>query len=197
MPDRGWISLCGLAAAAVAAALSAHVTTAAALPAKPALSPPTTDVTYSCPVQASKLVDVYAGVKNPVALIFDTGIETDTVNGVTSPKPQASVKPQSNGVTIDTKNCTKLKKRIAFSTKGLPKTLTATRGHGGSVDKACKTAAAVVFRLQVHSSDTGPPTSAVLALRNDNAKSKPIALVYWSPRRVRVHLESGCRAPSQ
>jgi len=197
MAGRGGISLCGVGLAAVAAGLTVHATTAAALPAKSDLAPPTTDVTYSCPVQAAKLVDVYAGAKSPVALIFDTGIETETVNGVTSPKPQASVKPQSNGVTIDTKNCTKLKKRIAFSTKGLPKTLAATRGHGGSVDKACKTAATVVFRLQVHSGATGPPTSAVLAVRNDNAKSKPIALVYWSPRRVRVHLESACRAPSR
>jgi hypothetical protein len=190
MRRLGSISLLGLAVAAATAGLSAHATSAAAL------STSTVDVTYSCPVQKAKVVSIYAGVALPAldsagALSFDTGIDRKTVNGTTTTKAQASVSPQKNGVKVDKKKCTKLKKPIPLSAKKLPYALSLTPGSRGYTNESCTAAAKVVFRLQVRLTG-GKPTSAVLAVRNADAKNKPIALVNWSPQKVSAHLENAC-----
>jgi hypothetical protein len=196
MRRLGGMSLLVLAAAVVAAGLSAHATSAAPFSAKS-----TVDVTYSCPVQKAKVVTIYAstafkppgGPPAPGALGFNTGIETKTVNGTTTTKAQASVTPKKNGVTLDKKACTKLKKRISLSAKGLPYPVTVTPKVLGYTNQACDAAKRIVFRLQVHIAG-GKPTSAVLAVRNADAKSKPIALVNWSPKKASGHFSSGCNS---
>ncbi len=189
------ILLFGLTAALAAAGLSAHATSAAPLPTKS-----TIDVTYSCPVQKVKVVNIYAGTaftpahtttKSPGALGFDTGIKTKTTDGTTKTTAQASVVPKKSGVTIDKKACTKLKKPIAFSAKKLPVAVNATPNFRGYTSQACDSARNVVFRLQVHLTG-GTPTSAVLAVRDADAKSKPIALVNWSTKKVSAHFATGC-----
>ena len=199
MRRLGGILLIGLAAAAAAAGLSAHATSAAPPPTKS-----TVDVTYSCPVQKDKFIDIYAGTAfppgyrypSPGALSFDTGIDTKTVNGTTTTKAQASVAPhKKNGVIIDKKACTKLKRQIPLSTKKLPTVVTATSRYGGYASQSCDTATKVFFRLQVHLTG-GKPTSAVLAVRNADAKRKRIALINWSPKKVSAHFAKACTARS-
>jgi hypothetical protein len=194
MRRLGGILFVGVAAAA-AVGLSAHATSAAPLPTKS-----TVDVTYSCPVQKAKVVDVYAGTAfkpahstttSPGALGFDTGIKTKTVDGTTTTKAQASVVPKKNGVTIDKKACTKLKKKLPLSAKGLPILVTATPTFRGYTSQACDSAKTIVFRLQVHIIG-GKPTSAVLAVRNADKKSKPIAFVHWRPKKISAHFSNGC-----
>jgi hypothetical protein len=199
MRRLGGISIVGVAAAAAAATgLSAHATSAAPLPTKS-----TVDVTYSCPVQRAKVVNIYAGTAlpaahnnpSPGALGFDTGIKTKTVGGTTTTRTQASVTAQTtNGVLIDKKACTKLKKPIAFSKKKLPLLVTATTKFRGYTSQACDSTRKVVFRLQVHLTG-GKPTSAEFAVRNAGAKGKPIALVNWSPKKVSAHFSLGCTPP--
>lgn len=190
----GGISLVGVAAAAAAAGLSAHATSAAPLP-----TTSTLDVTYSCPVQKAKVADIYAAVRipasrggpSPGALNFDTGIEKKTVNGTTTTKAQASVVPKQNGVTIDKRNCKKLSRQIPFSAKGLPVRVTATPSLRGYTSEGCETATRVIFRLQVHQTG-GKPTSAVLAVRNVATKHQPVALISWSPKKVSGHFSRAC-----
>jgi hypothetical protein len=189
----GGISLFGVAAAAAAAGLSAHATSAAPLPTSSTL-----DVTYSCPVQKAKVANIYASVKlraaheNPApgALNFDTGIESKTVGGTTTTKAQASVVPKLNGVKIDKKNCKQLTKQIPFSQRGLPVRVTATAKFRGYTSEACNTATRIIFRLQVHSTG-GKPTSAVLAVQSVT-KHKSLALVSWSPKKVLAHFSRAC-----
>jgi hypothetical protein len=192
------IAVVGLVAAAAAAALSARAISAGTLPVHS-----TADVTYSCPVQKAKVVDVYAATAaratnnnpaSPGALGFNTGIETKTVGGTTTTKAQASVTGQKkNGVTLDKKRCTKLPKRIALSAKQLPVLVTATRTFRGYTSQACDSTKRVVFRLQVHLTG-GKPTSAVFFVRNGDSKRKPIAFVQWSPQKFTAHFSRGCTA---
>ncbi len=187
----------GVAVTAAAVGFCAHATSAAPL------SPTTTlDVTYSCRVQKAKVADISASARSPKdvnpsapgELSFDTGIERKTVGGTTTTKAQASVVPRQHGVTIDKKNCQKLKTQISLSTKKLPVFVSATPSFRGYTSQVCDTTSTrVIFRLQVHMTG-GKPTDAVLALRNADAKRKPIALVSWRPKKVVAHFSRACTA---
>ncbi|MGH3056363.1 MAG: hypothetical protein ACRDL7_15420, partial [Gaiellaceae bacterium] len=72
---------------------------------------------------------------------------------------------------------------------GPPVTVTPTQfGHD---NEQCGTAARVLFHLRLKST-AGAPTSALLAVRNDNAKRRPIAFYRWSPSKVSVYIGNSC-----
>jgi hypothetical protein len=62
-------------------------------------------------------------------------------------------------------------------------------------NERCTTTAWVLVRLRVKVT-TGTPTHALLAIRNDNVKHRPIAFYNWSRREVRVYTGNGCVTPS-
>jgi hypothetical protein len=178
-----------LLAAAVGAA--AHASSAA-----PARATSTTDVTYSCAVSSERQASLFVSAtskdqKHPAILSVTTGVKTKQENGATVTSSQLSVQAAKNGLIIDRSSC-RHTKRIPLKPKGLPgppSTVTASlRGYDG---ERCDSAARVVFRLRLTTTG-GIPSHALVAIRNDNAKSKAIAFYNWSPKKITEYTGTSC-----
>lgn len=188
----------GLAAAFGAAALGAHASSAA--PARVAAGASTLDKTYSCRVGKQHLVDLYASVTLPPAdnrpqpgiLDVTTGARVSQRNGATVEVAQVSLEAAKNSLRIDTKSCRRVAHAIPLKPKGLsgPPT-TVTPSLFGHDSERCHAAARVLVRLRMQSTDH-TPSHALLAIRNDNAKRKPIGFYNWSPRKVAVYTANNC-----
>lgn len=185
-----------LAAALGAAALGAHASSAA--PTRAAAS--TLDKTYSCRVRKQHFVDLYASVTLPPAdnrpqpgvLDLTTGARVSQQNGATVEIAQVSLTAAKNSLRIDTKSCRRVQHQIPLKPRGLPgPPITVTPRLFGHDSERCGTAARVLFRLRVTSTDH-TPSHALLAVRNDNAKKRPIGFYDWSPRKVSVYTRSDC-----
>jgi hypothetical protein len=85
-----------------------------------------------------------------------------------------------------------VKQQIPLRPKGLPGPPTvATPSIFGHVNDRCVTSARVLFRLRL-SSKNHVPTHALLAVRNDDAKRKPIAFYNWTARKVSGYAAKSC-----
>jgi hypothetical protein len=171
-------------------AAAAHASSAA-----PARATSTTDVTYSCAVSSERHANLFASAskdpKHPAILSVTTGVKTKQENGATVTLSQLSVQAAKNGLIIDKSSC-RHTKQIPLKPKGLlgpPTTVTASlRGYDG---ERCDSAARVVFRLRLTTTG-GIPSHALLAIRNDNAKSKAIAFYNWSPKKITEYTGTSC-----
>lgn len=85
--------------------------------------------------------------------------------------------------------------QIPLKPKGLGLLVTLTPHHQGFDNEQCGTAARVLVRLRL-TSTAGTPTHALLAVRNDNAKKRPIAFYNWSPDKVNVYTGKSCTSSS-
>jgi hypothetical protein len=191
-----------LAAALGAAAVGVHASLAA--PTRASTPASTIDKTYSCPVRREHVVDLYASVTLPPTnnqpqqsgvLNLTTGVRTIKQSGITETVSQVSLQARKNSLRIDQKSCRRVKQQIPLKPKGLsgPPT-TVTRTLRGYDNEQCTTTARVLFRLRVKLT-AGTPTHALLAVRNDNAKHRPIAFYNWSPRKVSLYTANGCVTP--
>ena len=61
----------------------------------------------------------------------------------------------------------------------------------GSVNGRCSTARRVLVHLKI-TMENGKPEKALVALRNDNEKRKPIAFYRWSPSKIVGYLGNSC-----
>ena len=199
MWGRRGIWIVGLLAATLgAAALGAHASSAA--PTRAAAGASTLDKTYSCRVQKQHFVDLYASVTLPPAdnrpqpgiLDVTTGVRVSNQNGVTVEVAQVSLRATKNSLRIDTKSCRRVKHGIPLKPKGLPGPPTkVTPSLFGHDSERCPTAGRVLVRLRVQSTDH-TPTHALLAIRNDNAKKRPVGFYNWSPSKVTVYTGKNC-----
>jgi len=193
----------GLLAAALAiAAVGAHASSAA--PTRTHSSAVILDKTWSCRVQPSHVVNLYSSATLPPAnnrpqpggLQLNTGVKTVTHGDTTVSVAQVSLQAKQNSLRIDTGSCRKVKQQIPLKPKGLPTpptTVTATlRGYD---NEQCATSGRVLVRLQLKSTNH-TPVHALMAVRNDNAKSRPIAFYNWSAKKVSVYLSKTCVTPS-
>jgi len=187
-----------LAAALGAAALGAHASSAA--PTRAGAGSTTLDKTYSCRVRKQHFVDLYASVTLPPAdnrpqpgvLNVTTGARVSQQNGATVEVAQVSLLATKNSLRIDTKSCRRVAHRIPLKPKGLPgPPTTVTPSLFGHDSERCGTAARVLVRLRVQSTNH-TPSHALLAIRNDNAKRRPIGFYNWSPRKVSVYTANNC-----
>ena len=97
---------------------------------------------------------------------------------------------------IDKSSCRRVKQQIPLKPKGLTGPVTVTPKLFGHVSDACgPTAARVLVRLRLNTT-AGAPTHALLAVRNDNAKRRPIAFYNWSPEKVSVYTANNCTVSS-
>ena len=202
MRFRHGIWIVGLLAAALgAAAVGVHASSAA--PTRATTPASTIDKTYSCPVRRAHVVDFYASVTlpptnnqpQPGVLNLTTGVRTIKQGNTTETVSQVSLQARKNSLRIDQKSCRRVKQQIPLKPKGLsgpPTTVTPTlRGYD---NEQCTTTARVLVRLRVKLT-AGTPTHALLAVRNDNAKHRPIAFYNWSPRKVSAYTSNGCVTP--
>jgi hypothetical protein len=198
MWGRRGIWIVGLAAALGAAALGAHASSAA--PARAAAGASTLDKTYSCRVRKQHFIDLYASVTLPPAdnraqpgvLDMITGTRVTQRNGAVVEVAQVSLQATRNSLRIDPKSCRRVKHGIPLKPKGLPGPPTrVTPSLFGHDSERCDTASRVLVRLRVQSTDH-TPTHALLAIRNDNAKRRPIAFYNWSPSKLTIYIGNSC-----
>jgi len=190
-----------LAAAAGAAALGAHASSAAST--RGAAGAATTDATYSCRVQRQRFVDIYASVTQPpvdgraqlAVLVLTTGVKTIVKNNTTETVSQVGVRAAKNGLKIDKSSCSRVTKHIPLKPKGLagpPTTVTPNfRGYDG---ERCNTKARVLVRLRLKTTN-GVPTQALLAVRNDDTRRRPLAFYNWNPRKISLYTGNSCSSP--
>ena len=195
---RRGIWIVGLVAATLgAAALGAHATSAA--PARAAVGGSTLDKTYSCRVRKQHFIDLYASVTLPPAdnraqpgiLDVTTGARVSQRNGAIVEVAQMSLQATRNSLRIDTKSCRRVEHRIPLKPKGLSGPITVTPSLFGHDSERCGTTARVLVRLRVRTTNH-TPSHALLAIRNDNAKKRPIGFYNWSPRKVTAYTAGNC-----
>ncbi len=197
---RIWL-LALLPAALVAAAVGAHASSAASDGATTAAS--TIDKTYSCRVRRQHFVVLAAAVTlppvdnqpQPGGLFLTTGARTIVKNGTTSTVTQLGLQARKDSFRVDTKSCRSVKKQIPLKPKGLPTpAITVTPSLRGYDSEQCNTKARVLVRLRLTMANQ-TPTHALLAVRNDDAKSRPIAFYNWNPHKVTLNIGLTCSAP--
>ena len=199
MRGQGPTWIVGLLAAGLgAAALGAHASSAA--PTRVRSGASTIDKTYSCRVRKQHYVDLYASVTLPPAgnrpqrgvLDLTTGARVSRQKGATVEIAQVSLEAVKNSLRIDTKSCRRVSHQIPLRPKGLPgPPTTVTPTLFGHDSERCGSAARVLVRLRAQLTNH-TPSRALLAIRNDNAKHRPIGFYNWSPRKVSVYTSNRC-----
>jgi hypothetical protein len=198
MSRRRAIWFVGLLAAALGAAgVGVHASSAARTG---AAGPATTDATYSCRVRREHFIDISGSVTLPPAngrqqpgvLVLTTGVKTITRNGVTITPSQLGLRAVKNGLKIDKKACQRVKRTIPLKPKGLSgPPITVTPTHQGFDSERCGTKARVLVRLRLTTTNQ-IPSHALLAVRNDDAKRRPIAFYNWSPKKLSLYTANSC-----
>ncbi len=198
MSRRPGIWIVGLVAAALCAAVGAHASSAARSGTRAAAS--TLDKTYSCKVRPEHFITFYAGVTlpptnnqpNPGVLSLTTASKTTTHNGTTVTVAQVSFLAEKNSLRIDTSTCHRVKQQIPLKPKGLPTPpTTVTPTLFGRTNAQCSASARVLVRLRLTTTNH-VPSRALLAIRNENAKNRPIAFFKWSPSKLSTYTNKTC-----
>jgi hypothetical protein len=199
MRHRRAIWIVGLLAAALgAAAVGVHASSAA--PARETTSASTFDKTFSCRVRRQHFVNLTAsatlppvnGQRQPGGLYLTTVQKTRQQNGATVTLTQMSLSKRKNSLRIDMSTCRSVKQQIPLKPKGLPgPPITLTPHHQAFDNERCGATARVLVRLQFKTTN-GVPSHALFAVRNDSAKSRPIAFYNWSPDKVSVYTANNC-----
>ena len=113
-------------------------------------------------------------------------------NGITFYVPQVFFEEKKDSLDVDTSACRRSSRRVPLKTTGLPTPgETATPTHTGSVNGRCSTTKHVLVHLKV-TMQNGKPETALLAIRNDSEKSKPVAFYRWSPSKIVGYLGNSC-----
>jgi hypothetical protein len=203
MRRRHGIWIVGLLAAALgAAAVGVHASSAA--PTGPITHASTFDKMFSCRVRRAHFIGLSAssnlppvnGQRQPGGLYLTTVQKTRQENGATITLTQVSLSARKNSLRIDLSTCRRVKHQIPLKPKGLPTPpVTVTPHHQGFDNEFCDTAARVLVRLQFKTTN-GVPSQALLAVRNDNTKRRPIAFYNWSPDKVSIYTANSCTVSS-
>jgi hypothetical protein len=176
------------------------VTVVANVGAAPANSTRVVDRTYSCKVRPARYIDVESSVTLPAengqprpgqvrVTTVKKGIQR---NGITFYVPQVFFEEQKDSLDVDRSACRRSSRRVPLKTTGLPTPgETATPTHAGSVSGRCSTTKRVFVHLKI-TMQNGKPENALVALRNDSDKSKPVAFYRWSPSKIVAYLGKTC-----
>jgi hypothetical protein len=175
------------------------VTVVANVGAAPASSTRVVNRTYSCKVRPAHYIDLESSVTLPPengqprpgqvrVTTVKKGIQR---NGITFYVPQVFFEEKKDSFDVDTA-CRRSSRRVPLKSAGLPTPgETATPSHTGSVNGRCSTAKRVLVHLKLTMTN-GKPEQALFAIRNDKAKSKPVAFYRWSPSKIVGYLGNTC-----
>lgn len=188
---RRWRRL-SIALAAVAASAVAAAAVLAAGVGSDSAKRSVLDETFSCRVQvesSAHAVELTAGAKarNPAFALLYTASKKVNNEFVA----QLAFGSAAKGLTVDRSLCRRSSHTIALRSTGLTRRGTVTSSFLGMFNDKCVTAARVLVRVRIGMVG-GVPVQAQVAVRNDNAKSAPIAYVIWRPTRVTYFLDSEC-----
>jgi hypothetical protein len=188
---RRWIGLIGVVVA---------VTVVANAAAAPASSTRVVDRTYSCKVRPARYIDLESSVTLPPengqprpgqvrVTTVKRGIQR---NGITFYVPQVFIEEKKDSFEVDRSACRPSSRRVPLKPTGLPTPgETATPSHTGSINGRCSTAKRVLVHLKI-TMENARPEKALVALRNDSEKSKPVAFYRWSPSKIVAYLGTTC-----
>jgi hypothetical protein len=188
---RRWIGLIGVVVA---------VTVVANAAAAPASSTRVVDRTYSCKVRPARYIDLESSVTLPPengqprpgqvrVTTVKRGIQR---NGITFYVPQVFIEEKKDSFEVDRSACRPSSRRVPLKPTGLPTPgETATPSHTGSINGRCSTAKRVLVHLKI-TMENARPEKALVALRNDSEKSKPVAFYRWSPSKILAYLGTTC-----
>ena len=202
MRSRRSIWIVGLLAAALgAAAVGVHASSAA--PARAAAGASTFDATYSCRVRKQHFVNLATSVTlppvdnqpQPGVLVLTTAQKTHEKNGALITVTQVGFSARKNSLSIDKSSCRRAKHRIPLKSRGISgPPIVVTPSLFGRDSENCGTPAArVLVRLRLETKNQ-VPSHALLAIRNDNAKKRPVAFYTWSPHKVTAYIGNSCSA---
>ena len=193
----------GIAVVAAAAAVVA----AAGVYAAPAIFPSgrggvaVVDRTYSCRVQdrgAVPAFDLEASVALPPApsqkLPRRAFLQLTTVVKKLDKQfnlPTIDFPDPKSGLRVDRSVCRPSARHVPLRPAGLAAGETVTPDFVGSFLERCVTARRALVHLHLVQSG-GVPTRALLAVRNDDAKNRPIAFVKWSPSKITPYFAASC-----
>jgi hypothetical protein len=192
------VTRCGVGVVVVLVGVT--VTVAANVGAAPASSTRVVDRTYSCKVRPARYIDLESSVTLPPengqprpgqvrVTTVKKGIQR---NGITFYVPQVFFEDKKDSLDVDRSACRGSSRRVPLKTTGLPTPgETATPTHTGSVNGRCSTTKRVLMHLRV-TMQNGRPEAALLAIRNDSEKSKPVAFYRWSPSKIVGYLGNSC-----
>jgi hypothetical protein len=184
----------------VAVLVAVTVTVVANVGAAPASSTRVVDRTYSCKVRPAHYIDLESSVTLPPengqprpgqmrVTTVKKGIQR---NGITFYVPQVFFEEKKDSLDIDTSACRRSSRRVPLKPTGLPTPgETATPSHTGSINGRCSTAKRVLVHLKI-TMQNAKPEEALVALRNDSDKSKPVAFYRWSPSKIVAYLGNSC-----
>jgi hypothetical protein len=185
---------------AIVLAAAVAVTVATSVSAAPASSSRVVDRTYSCKVRPARYIDLETSVTLPPengqprpgqvrVTTVKKGIQR---NGITFYVPQVFFEEKKDSLDVDTSACRRSSRRVPLKTTGLPTPgETATPTHTGSVNGRCSTAKRVLVHIKL-TTQNGKPEEALVAVRNDNEKHKPVAFYRWSPTKIVGYLGNSC-----
>jgi hypothetical protein len=187
-----------LAAAVAAAAVGAHASPAAS--SRVATGAATIDGTYSCGVRRAHFILLSGSVTlppiqnqpQPGVLNLTTVSKTVVKKGATVTVSQLGLSANKSILHIDKSTCTRVKRRVPLKSKGLsgpPETV--TPNFEGHVTQRCGTKTRVLVHVRL-TTNGGKSTHAVLAIRNDDAKHKPVVFWNWTPGKITSYTANSC-----
>jgi hypothetical protein len=188
-PSWGRISIV-VGAAAVAATGSAFAAPAGATRAHAGAQ--VVDKTYSCLTKPRRLFFVGAQVRLPPGGQVPAGPAMATVTTADDHRFQIVFKDVKDSLKVDKSICRPSSRRLPLKPAGLALDQTVSRDFVGHITGKCPVR---TKRVLVHfrvSTTAGTPTHALLAVRKDSAKGKPLAFFKWSPRKISDYLAESC-----
>lgn len=173
-----------------AAATSAYAASASAMRAHAGAQ--VVDKTYSCRVWRQHPFFFGTQVRLPPGGQVKAGPATATVTTAADHAFQVVFKDVKNSLKVDRSVCRLSSRRVALKPAGLALNQTVTPQFMGQLTGKCPTHAKRVlvhFRVAM---TAGTPQRALLAVRKDGAKGRPLAFFKWSPRKISAYLAKSC-----
>jgi len=181
-----------LATAAVAVAVSTSAYAAPAGVTRAHAGEQAVDRTYSCRNAPHRVFFFGTQVRLPPGGQVAAGPAMASVTTAADHAFQVVFKDVKNSLRVDKSVCRPSSRRVALKPSGLAKDQTVTPSYAGHSSGKCPTHAKRVlvhFRIAMTG---GAPERALLAVRQDRAKGRPLAFFNWSPRKVTDYLAKSC-----
>ena len=153
--------------------------------------------TYACLVRPQRYIDTATsvtlpsvnGLARPAEVWLDTAGRFEK-SDKSKALPQVEFEAVKNSLRIDNVGCVRSSRRVPLK-PGLPLYETVTTSFYGHIDARCKAAKRVLVRVRIKMNG-GTPTQALIAIRTDDAKHRPVEFFNWTPRKIKGYIGSSC-----
>ena len=181
-----------IATAAVAAAVGASAYAAPASVTMVHAGGQVVDRTYSCRNAPHRVFFFGTQVRLPPGGQVAAGPAMASVTTAANHAFQVVFKDVKNSLRVDRSVCRPSLRRVALKPSGLARDQTVTPSYAGHSSGKCPThTKRLLVRFRIAMS-RGTPERAVLAVRQDRAKGRPLAFLNWSPRKITDYVAESC-----